>query len=147
MPYTESSYENAIIQLFEEMGYTHAYGPDVVRDYKVPYYADELTAALYRLNPSLPDDAIADAIYKLTNYENGELVQKNAVFMDYLQNGVEVRYTEIPKRARNARLFAILLTIPILTTTPLWWRISGRILKTRKNVRMCCCLSTAYLWC
>ena len=87
MPYTESSYENAIIQLFEEMGYTHAYGPDVVRDYKVPYYADELTAALYRLNPSLPDDAISDALYKLTNYENGELVQKNAVFMDYLQNG------------------------------------------------------------
>ena len=94
MPYTESSYENAIIQLFEEMGYTLAYGPDVVRDYKVPYYADELTAALYRLNPSLPDDAISDALYKLTNYENGELVQKNAVFMDYLQNGVEVRYTE-----------------------------------------------------
>ena len=104
MPYTESSYENAIIQLFEEMGYTHAYGPDVVRDYKVPYYADELTAApyyadeltaaLYRLNPSLPDDAISDALFKLTNYENGELVQKNAVFMDYLQNGVEVRYTE-----------------------------------------------------
>ncbi len=94
MPYTESSYENAIIQLFEEMGYIHAYGPDVVRDYKVPYYADELTAALYRLNPSLPDDAISDALYKLTNYENGELVQKNAVFMDYLQNGVEVRYTE-----------------------------------------------------
>jgi hypothetical protein len=77
-----------IIQLFEEMGYTHAYGPDVERDYKVPYYADELTAALYRLNPSLPDDAISDALYKLTNYENGELVQKNAVFMDYLQNGV-----------------------------------------------------------
>ena len=94
MPYTESSYENAIIQLFEEMGYTHAYGPDIERDYKVPYYADELTAALYRLNPSLPDDAISDALYKLTNYENGELVQKNAVFMDYLQNGVEVRYTE-----------------------------------------------------
>ena len=142
MPYTESSYENAIIQLFEEMGYTHAYGPDVVRDYKVPYYADELTAALYRLNPSLPDDAISDALYKLTNYENGELVQKNAVFMDYLQNGVE-----IPKRARNARLFAILLTIQTLTTTPLLWRINGRILKTRKNVRMCCCLSTACLWC
>lgn len=92
--YSESSYENAIIQLFEEMGYTHAYGPDIERDYKVPYYADELTAALCRLNPSLPDDAISDALYKLTNYENGELVQKNAVFMDYLQNGVEVRYTE-----------------------------------------------------
>ena len=29
MPYTEEKYENAIIQLFEEMGYTHAYGPAV----------------------------------------------------------------------------------------------------------------------
>ena len=92
MPYTEASYENAIIQLFEEMGYTHVYAPNLNRDYKVPLYTEELTSALYRLNPSLPDDAISDAHYKLTNYENGELVQKNAVFMDYLQNGVEVRY-------------------------------------------------------
>ena len=54
---------------------------------------DELTEALYRLNPTLPDDAISDALFKLQNFENGELVQKNAVFMDYLQNGIEVRYT------------------------------------------------------
>ncbi len=94
MSYTEASYENAIIQLFEEMGYTHIYGPEIDRDYKTPLYMDELTAALYRLNPELPDDAISDAVYKLTNFENGELVQKNAVFMDYLQNGIEVRYTE-----------------------------------------------------
>ncbi|MCH5185338.1 MAG: type I restriction endonuclease subunit R [Oscillospiraceae bacterium] len=92
--YTEASYEKAVIQLFEEMGYTHAYGPDISRDYKNPLYTDELTEALYRLNPTLPDDAISDALYKLTNFENGELVQKNAVFTDYLQNGIEVRYTE-----------------------------------------------------
>ncbi len=94
MSYTEASYENAIIQLFEEMGYTHVYGPEIDRDYKTPLYMDELTAALYRLNPALPDDAISDALFKLQNFENGELVQKNAVFMDYLQNGIEVRYTE-----------------------------------------------------
>ena len=94
MPYTEEKYENAIIQLFEEMGYTHAYGPAVDRDYRIPLYMDELTTALYRLNPTLPDDAISDALFKLQNFENGELVQKNAVFMDYLQNGIEVRYTD-----------------------------------------------------
>ena len=94
MPYTEADYEKAIIQLFEEMGYTHAYGPAIDRDYKTPLHMDELTAALYRLNPSLPDDAISDALFKLQNFENGELVQKNAVFMDYLQNGIEVRYTQ-----------------------------------------------------
>ena len=94
MSYTEESYENAVIQLFEEMGYTHICGYDVDRDYRIPLYMDELTEALCRLNPSLPDDAISDALYKLKNFENGELVQKNAVFMDYLQNGIPVRYTE-----------------------------------------------------
>lgn len=94
MSYTEEKYEKAIIQLFEEMGYTHIFGYDVDRDYRIPLYMDELTEALYRLDPTLPDDAISDALYKLKNFENGELVQKNAVFMDYLQNGIPVRYTE-----------------------------------------------------
>ena len=40
----------------------------------------------------MPHSAINDALYKLKNFENGELVQKNMVFMDYLQNGVPVRY-------------------------------------------------------
>ena len=31
-------------------------------------------------------------MFKLKNFENGELVQKNAVFMDYLQNGIPVRF-------------------------------------------------------
>ena len=33
-------------------------------------------------------------MFKLRNFENGELAQKNAVFTDYLQNGIQVRYTE-----------------------------------------------------
>ena len=94
MPYTEASYENAIIQLFEEMGYTHICGYDINHDYKIPLYMDKLTEALCRLNPTLPDDAVSDALYKLQNFENGGLVQKNSVFMNYLQNGIEVRYNE-----------------------------------------------------
>lgn len=90
--YTEADYENSIIELFQNMGYRHVYGPDIERDFNSPLYEDELNDALYRLNPSMPEDAIADALYKLKNFENGELVQKNAVFMDYLQHGVEVRY-------------------------------------------------------
>ena len=93
MPYTEADYENSIIELFRNMGYTHVYGPDVERDFTSPFYEEELLSALYRLNPDLPEDAVSDALYKLKNFENAELVQKNAVFMDYLQNGVPVRYT------------------------------------------------------
>lgn len=51
-----------------------------------------LEDSLYRLNRDLPSDAIQDAMFKLKNFENGELVQKNAVFMDYLQNGIPVRF-------------------------------------------------------
>ena len=90
--YTEADYENSIIELFQNMGYSHVYGPDVDRDFYNPLYEEELTAALYRLNPTMPEDAIADALYKLKNFENAELVQKNAVFMDYIQHGIEVRY-------------------------------------------------------
>ncbi len=90
--FTEASYENSIIELFQGMGYNHIYGPDVERDYTSPLYEEVLIDSLYRINPKLCDDAIKDAIYKLKNFEIGELVQKNDVFMDYLQNGIEVRY-------------------------------------------------------
>ena len=92
--YTEADYENSIIELFQSMDYTYVYGPDIERDFKSPLYDDVLNHYIYRLNPSLPDDAVQDALYKLKNFENGELVQKNAVFMDYFQNGVPVRYLE-----------------------------------------------------
>lgn len=90
--FTEASYENSIIELFQDMGYNHIYGPDVERDYTSPLYEEVLVDSLCRINPKLCDDAINDAIYKLKNFEIGELVQKNDVFMDYLQNGIEVRY-------------------------------------------------------
>ena len=91
--YTEADYENSVIELFRnDLGYDYAYGFDIDRDYYNPLYEEVLADALYRLNRGLPDDAIQDALFKLKNFENGELVQKNAVFMDYLQNGIPVRF-------------------------------------------------------
>ncbi len=94
-PVNEEAYENSIIELFQELGYTHVYGPDVeTRDFTSPLYELVLTNALHQINPKLPDEAINEALFKLKNFENAELTQKNAVFMDYLQNGITVRYTE-----------------------------------------------------
>ena len=92
--FTEADYENSVIELFKNMGYTHIYAPDIERDFYSPLYDEVLTDSLYRLNRNLPEDAVSDALFKIKNIENGELVQKNAVFMDYLQNGVPVRYVE-----------------------------------------------------
>lgn len=91
--YTEADYENSIIELFQNnLEYEYIYGPDIERDFYSPLYEDVLIDSLRNLNRDLPEDAILEAIYKLKNIENGELVQKNAVFMDYLQNGIPVRY-------------------------------------------------------
>ena len=91
--YTEADYENSVIELFRNgLGYDYVYGPDIERDFYSPLYDEVLIESLYRLNRSLPDDAIQEALHRLKNFENGELVQKNAVFMDYLQNGIPVRY-------------------------------------------------------
>ena len=91
--FTESNYENAVLQLFQEqLGYTYIYGPDVERDYHSPLYEDILLPCLWRVNPSLPIDALNEAVYKLKNFESGTLLQKNMVFTDYLQNGVPVKY-------------------------------------------------------
>ena len=91
--FIEADYENSIIELFQnDLGYEYVYGPDIERDFYSPLYEDVLVDSLYRLNKRLPDDAIQEALYKLKNFKNGELLQKNAIFMDYMQSGIPVRY-------------------------------------------------------
>lgn len=92
--YTEADYENSIIELFQNMGYRHVYAPDLERDFHSTLYEEELNDAMHRLNPSASKHAISEALRKIKNFENAELVQKNELFMNYLQNGVEVRYFE-----------------------------------------------------
>lgn len=94
--YSEADYENSIIELFQdELEYEYVYGPEIDdRDYKSPLYEEELESAIYRINKDLPSAAIEDALDKLRNFENAELIQKNETFMNYLQNGIEVRYFE-----------------------------------------------------
>ena len=92
MSYTEENYENAILQLFEKLGYEYIYGPSVERDYSDPLFDSKLRLSISAVNPNLPIEAIDEAIYKIRNFENNQLEIKNSVFCDYLQNGVEVSY-------------------------------------------------------
>lgn len=91
--FREEDYEKSLIELFQnDLEYEYVYGPDIERDFYSPFYEDILIESLYRINHGETNDAIQDALFKLKNFENGELVQKNAIFMDYLQNGIPVRY-------------------------------------------------------
>lgn len=92
---TEAAYENSVIELFQHLGYTHVYGPDVEnRDFNSPLYLDILEDSICRINSNVPKSAIQEALFKIKNFDNGELLQQNKIFMDYLQNGITVKYLE-----------------------------------------------------
>ncbi len=90
--FAESNYENALLDLLANLGYEHVYGPDIERDYRVPFYEAQLSHSLMLVNPTKPASAIDEAIRKVRDIDSGTLVQKNEQFMNYLQNGVEVSY-------------------------------------------------------
>lgn len=91
--FTEDTFEQAVIAIFEKMGYEHIYAPDIDgRDYSSPLLDDVLASSLRRINPDMPVQAITEAENKLRNFDVGSLLQKNMTFMDYLQNGVTVKY-------------------------------------------------------
>ena len=92
MPFTEDTYEQAVIALFEGMGYEHIYAPDLERDYSRPLMDSVLRDCLVRINKGLPIEAIREAIQKLNSFDSGTLVQRNRIFTGYLQSGVEVKY-------------------------------------------------------
>ena len=90
--FAESHYENALLELFENLGYDHVYGPDVERDYRVPFYEAQLAHSLLLVNPTKPTEAIEEAIRRVRDIDSGTLIEKNERFMNFLQNGVEVSY-------------------------------------------------------
>ena len=91
--FTEDSYEQALIALFrDELGYEYIYGPNIERDYRQPCYVDALEPAIRRLNPTLPTEAIDEAIRSILFATDATLIQSNETFMQHLQNGLEVSF-------------------------------------------------------
>ena len=67
MSFTENSYEQALVALFQQLGYEYLYGPDVERDYYMPFYEKQLLQSLGEINPSKASAATEEALSKLKN--------------------------------------------------------------------------------
>lgn len=92
--FTEDSYEQALISLFQDLGYEYECGYDVERNYSEPYYRNDLETSIRRLNPEYDASVIADGIKKLTNIEFASLEEKNEKVTQWVQGGMEVNYQE-----------------------------------------------------
>ena len=97
---TEADVEAAALEWLAALGWEAAHGPDIAPDtpgaerdgYGQVVLERRLRDALARLNPSLPDSALDDALRKLTNPEGATLEARNRSFHRMLVNGVNVEY-------------------------------------------------------
>ena len=99
---TESDVEAAALDWLSPLGYAVLYGPDIaagelLAERSDPGFRDvrldrRLRAALARLNPTLPAEALEDAFRKLTRPEGADLVARNRSLHRLLVDGVTVEY-------------------------------------------------------
>jgi len=99
---TESDVEDAALHWLEGLGYTILHGPDIAAgqpaaERSEPGYRDtilegRLRAALVRLNPELPAEALEDAYRKLTRADAPSLIERNRAVHRMLVDGVTVEY-------------------------------------------------------
>ena len=98
--FTESVVEQAALAWLESLGWQVAHGPDIAPgeaaaergDYGQVVLDARLRAALARLNPQLPAEALDDAFRKLTRPEGPTLEARNRAVHRLLIDGVTVEY-------------------------------------------------------
>lgn len=91
--FTESSYEEAIIELFtNELEYNYLAGPNIERDYSKVILEDILRKHLKIINPKADKLAIDEAMRKVLNADSPNLIENNKIFHEYLTSGISVNY-------------------------------------------------------
>lgn len=91
--YLEDGFEELFIKYIEDLGYSYIPHHEIVRDSMKAVLANDILAdSLARINPDVPMEVIDQAIHTIKNIDAGLLVNRNEVFFDYLQNGIEISH-------------------------------------------------------
>ncbi len=99
--FTEDSFEQALIELFKELGYNYKYGPNIDRDLQEPLLLDSVYDSLCRINPTLPSSAIEEAIKSIKRLEGANLTETNYRFTLLMQNGVEATFVNNKRESKT----------------------------------------------
>ena len=95
---TESKIEEFAIGLFEHLGYSYFYGPDIAPDSVCPKRAsfeevvmtENLRSAVYRINPKLSQEVCDEAVNKVLRIASPDLLANNEAFHSMLTEGIPV---------------------------------------------------------
>lgn len=92
---TESEIEEFAIQLFERLGYHYFHGDQLDRSRPDEVVLiDRLTAAVNRLNPSIPELARQQAVKDIIRIQSPDILANNETFHRALTEGVKITKTE-----------------------------------------------------
>ena len=102
--FTEELLEEAAIEILGELGYTHAFGPDIAydgeaperkgKDYKDVILEERVKEALFRINKNIPREALEDAFRQVITFNSPSLAENNHYFHSLLIEGIEVSFKE-----------------------------------------------------
>lgn len=87
---TENEIELFAIELLSDLGYSYIYAPEMERNHSEVILRDSLYESLIKINPTLPENAIDDAIKQCERIQSGELLSDNETFHRLLVEGVKV---------------------------------------------------------
>ncbi len=94
----EQDIENAALEILQDLGYEIVHGPNIAPDGEIPLREDwgqvvlksRLENTIRKINPSLKDDWIDEAIKKVIRTSSHKTIVNNEKFHDFLVNGVEI---------------------------------------------------------
>lgn len=107
----EAGLEEYALELFQELGWQALHGPDVAPgmpsaerdDYREVVLVGRLQAAVARLNPHLPADAVDEAVNTVLRAESQSVFQENWRAYQLLKFGVPVEYALPDGRVKHDR--------------------------------------------
>ena len=105
MNFNEEALEQMIIETLQNQGYNYQPGEEIERDYHDVLLLSRLKNSLSRLNPDLQENTISEAIRKIKNLDQNNLVRDNQEFSRMLHEGVRVsEYTNHGVNHETVRL-------------------------------------------
>jgi len=114
MKITEEQFENHLLGILGELGYSYENGYEIApeteraerKDYREVVLVGRLREKLVQFNPNIPPGAIEDAIEQITRPNFPVLIQNNREFHRQLRDGVKVVFQEGDEtKADFVRLF------------------------------------------
>ena len=98
--FTESTVEEAALEVLGELGYTVLHGPDIApgelfaerANYGDVLLVKRLREALARINPRVPAEALDEAVRRVLRTETPKLEENNRRFHGSLTEGLQVEY-------------------------------------------------------